>query len=691
MRFILKELDCPNCSAAIEKAVAANPNVASSNFNFITKEFAIELNGQTDEGDFESWLTKLVHSFEPHVEVVRHVPSKAGLDSMHADGDEAGSLRSFMRKRAIEVGGFAMLAASIPASGAAKVGLLLAAYLMIGKNVLIAAARGIASGRVFDENTLMAIATLGAMAIGDFAEAVYVMAFYMIGESLSDYATERAVESIESLLKLKTPYIRIMQGGEETLLATSEAKAGDVYTVFPGEQAALDSVILSGEGYVDTKAITGESAPIYVKEGDTVYAGYIATDSALSLKALKPYENSMVAKIIYLTKEASATKAKSEMFITSFARHYTPIVVGLAALVAFVPPLFGFGALTEWIRRSLVFLVISCPCALVLSVPLGYFAGIGAASANGILIKGSDALERLAKADVFAFDKTGTLTTGSLAIKEEHADSLEQFKEYIAAAEHYSGHPIAMAIKEAYKGTYSADEVSGFKEIAGYGVIAEYKGSQVMAGTAAFIGAEGPDSAVYLSIDGQAAGYAVFGDALKEGAKESIDELKALGIEKIVLLSGDSAEKAERAAAECGIGTAYGRLSPEEKISKLASEPGNMKAYVGEGINDAPALASSGVGIAMGALGSDAAIEASDIVVMNDSLKKLPKAVRVSRHTLSVIKQNTVFIVTVKALFLLAGALGFAHIGEAIFADVGLAVLSVISVMRIPARKAFRP
>jgi len=571
-------------------------------------------------------------------------------------------------------------------TAALSIPFFIASYLFIGRDVLYKSILNIAHGRVFDENFLMSVATIGALCLGDFAEAVGVMLFYKIGESLSDYAADRAVDSIEALSALKTPHVNLLIDGQLVRTPTEKAKVGDIFVIGPGEQAALDAVVLSGQGFVDTSSITGESVGVLVKPGDTVYAGYIASDVPLTLRAAKAAEDSMIAKIIYLTRDAAKNKAKTEKFITRFARYYTPVVVGLAVCIAVGAPLAGMGSFPFWLRRGLIFLVISCPCALVLSIPLGYFAGIGTASRKGVLIKGSNSLEALAKADAFVFDKTGTLTKGDLAVAEIVTEEPEAFDEYILAAEHYSTHPIAKAFRQAIQSVaIDADAIEAYREVAGSGVELIYKGHDVKAGEAGFVGAEGQGGDIYLTVDGRLLGHAVIGDDMKPDAPEAIARLKRLGIAKTVLLSGDGEDKVKLAQRESGIDIAYGRLDPADKLKKLKELDGEMTVYVGDGINDAPVLAASGVGVAMGALGSDAAVEAADVVIMNDSLTSLVTAYEIARFTKKVIISNIVWILAVKIAFLLAGSLGYIGMGAAVFADVGLAVLSVANVMRIPA------
>jgi Cd2+/Zn2+-exporting ATPase len=692
MRVTLKGLDCPHCSAAIEKAVAGREEVELATLNYVTKELSIELRPATEEGPFGEWLKKFVHALEPDVEVI--LPLKEGAIEPGEEGREgAQGLVPFLKRHAPEAIGLLAFAASFAfrSSEAASGAMAVAAWLLIGYDVILKSIRNIAKGRVFDENFLMGAATFGAIALGDYTEAAAVMAFYKIGERLSEYASEKAVTSIEALTKLKAPRVRLVDGPALREIPTKEAKPGDLFLISPGEQAALDAVVEDGEGFVDTKSVTGEPDPVYMKKGDAVYAGYIATDRPLTLKAVKKADDSMIAKIIYLTKEAAANKAKTEKFISRFAERYTPAVALLAVALAVIPPLLGMGELSFWLRRALVFLVISCPCALVLSIPLGYFAGIGTASANGILVKGSNALEALSKADLCAFDKTGTLTVGELEIKEIHAKDEEAFADYIAAAELYSRHPIAQAFQKRFGEPANKGAISSFKEIAGSGVSLVYGGRQLKAGDAEFAGVQNPvDGAVYLTVDGEAFGYATLGDNVKADAKEAIAALHRLGVEKTVLLSGDAKGKVDRTAASCGIRLAYAKLDPKQKLDIFKGLEGSVKMYVGDGINDAPALAAADVGVAMGSLGSDAAIEAADVVIMNDSLSSLAKAVEIAKRSKSAIWQNIVGILLIKAAFLLLGALGLVGMGEAVFADVGVALLSVFNVLRIPAAKKFR-
>ena len=580
-------------------------------------------------------------------------------------------------------------------------------YLVVGGDVLLRAGRNIAHGQIFDENFLMAIATVGSLCIGDFPEAIAVMLFYQVGEWFQSYAVGRSRQSIAALMDIRPDYANVEGPDGLTRVDPEEVAMGDVIVVKPGERVPLDGEVLEGRSLLDTSALTGESVPRQAAAGDTVISGCINQTGLLRVRVSRPYGESTVAKILELTENAGSKKAKAENFITKFARYYTPVVVIGAALLAVLPPLILGGGFAEWLHRALIFLVISCPCALVISIPLSFFGGIGGASRQGILIKGGNYLEALAKTGTVVFDKTGTLTRGSFRVTECHPVGMEEARllELAALAESYSDHPISLSLKRAVDKPIDPARVTGAEEIAGRGVRAVVDGRAVAAGNARLMAELGaayetgdiPGTAVHVAVASAAthaaasdwvyAGYLVISDEIKPDAPEAIAQLKALGVRKTVMLTGDAPAAAGRVAAALGLDETHAGLLPDGKVAKveeLLAHPAEtgVLAFVGDGINDAPVLSRADVGIAMGGLGSDAAIEAADVVLMDDQPSKIATAMRISKKTLRIVHQNIVFSLAVKGLMLLLGALGVTNMQAAIFADVGVMVLAVLNATR---------
>ena len=551
------------------------------------------------------------------------------------------------------------------------------AYIIAGWDVIFKAAKNITKGHVFDENFLMSAATIGALCIKEYPEAVMVMILYQIGEYFQHKAVEKSRHSISELMDIRPDYANLC--GEK--VSPREVKVGDIITVNTGEKIPLDGIVTEGHASLDTSALTGESVPRTVSTGDSVISGCINLNGVLKIKVTKEFGESTVTKILELVEHASSKKARTEKFITKFAAYYTPAVVILALMIAFIPPLFITG---NWIERALTFLVISCPCALVISIPLSFFAGIGSASKNGILIKGSNYLELLAKPDTVVFDKTGTLTKGVFKVREIHSDEPD-FLKYAAYAESASSHPIAAAIREAYG--QEIPEQNNIEEIAGLGIKAIIDGKEILAGSAKLVKTEPINtdgSVVYVSINGNYCGYIVIADEVKNDSKETIEKLKTLGI-KTVMLTGDSKNTADKVQKKLGVDNAFAELLPEDKVNKLEKiikTAGGSVIFVGDGINDAPVLTRADVGIAMGGLGSDAAIEAADAVIMDDSPSKLITSIKIARKTMRIVKQNIVFALGVKALFLILGGIGIMTMWGAVFADVGVALLAVLNSLR---------
>lgn len=581
----------------------------------------------------------------------------------------------------------------------------LAAYAIIGGDVVKNAVKNIGHGQIFDENFLMVIATVGAFFVGDYPEAVAVMLFYQVGECFQSYAVNKSRKSIAALMDIRPDYANVLRDGEEKEVDPEEVAIGETIVIKPGERIPLDGTILTGSSALDTMALTGESLPRDVETGDEVISGCINLSGVLEVKVNKEFGQSTVAKILELVENASSKKAESENFITKFAKYYTPIVVFCALALAVIPPLILSGGWSMWVYRALTFLVISCPCALVISIPLSFFGGLGGSSKAGILIKGSNYLEALADAEIVVMDKTGTLTKGNFAVTKiltEEGVSKEELLELAAYAESYSTHPISQSLTKAYQDTgkgLSKERLGTVEEIAGHGVKAVIDGSTVLAGNEKLMKKEQVSigtkqqkevmagTLVHVAKDGRYLGAAVIADEIKPDAKEAVAGMKAMGIKQIVMLTGDRKEAAEHVAEQLGITTVYAELLPGDKVDRVEelfgqkSEKGKL-LFVGDGINDAPVLARADIGIAMGGLGSDAAIEAADIVIMTDEPSKIAKAMKISGKTLRIVKENIVFAIGIKVLVLLLAAFGMANMWAAVFADVGVAVIAILNAMR---------
>jgi len=587
-----------------------------------------------------------------------------------------------------------------------RLAVFVAAYLVLGGNVVFRALKNIARGQVFDENFLMSVATIGAFAIGEYPEAAGVMLFYQIGEMFQELAVKRSKKSITSLMDIRPDYANLKKGGNIEKAAPDTVRVGDIIIVKPGEKIPLDGNVVEGVSMLDTSALTGESVPRKAETGDAVLSGSVNQSGMLTIEVTKIFGDSTVSKIINLVENASSKKAKTENFITTFARYYTPVVVILAVLIAVLPPLV-FGASPgwrDWINRALVFLVISCPCALVLSIPMGFFAGIGRAAKKGVLIKGGNYLEAFNNLETVVFDKTGTLTKGVFkvtAAEPAQGFSADALLELAAHAEAFSNHPIALSVMNEYANQrfgkqVERDKLSGYAEIAGHGVSVSLNGKVILAGNqklmakegVGFVESQSVGTKVYVASDGVFAGCVVISDEIKPDSRNAISALKAKGVKKTVMLTGDAVNIAEAVAAELKLDEVYGGLLPHEKVEKVEilnakkSAKGKL-AFVGDGINDAPVLAMADIGVAMGGLGSDAAIEAADVVLMTDEPSKLRDAVDIARFTKKIVWQNIVFALGVKGIFLALGAFGAATMWEAVFADVGVSLLAVLNAMRI--------
>lgn len=579
-----------------------------------------------------------------------------------------------------------------------RIVLFFLAYLVCGLDVLYSALRNMVRGQVFDENFLMALATIGAFALGEYPEGVAVMLFYQVGEWFQRYAVGRSRKSIAQLMNIRPDRANRLRGGKMETLPPEEVHPGDIIVVGPGERVALDGVVTEGSALLDTSALTGESVPRPIRAGESIFSGCISLNARLLIKVTREASESTVAKILDMVENASGRKSRSEAFITRFARYYTPAVVGLAVLLAVVVPLATGDSFVPWIHRALLFLVVSCPCALVISIPLSFFGGIGGASRAGVLVKGGNYLEALARTDTVAFDKTGTLTRGCFSVAHLLPEKIgpDELLELATLAEQISNHPISLSLKRAYGRDVDAGRVSDARELSGQGIRALVDGREVYVGNAALMTKLGfsparpiqPGTVVHVAVGGEYAGCIIIRDEIKPDAADAVARLKQLGIRKTVMLTGDTPEAAREVAQQLGIDEYYAGLMPLDKVAKAedllaeTARRGGRLAFVGDGINDAPVLSRADVGIAMGALGSDAAIEAADVVIMDDHPAKIAAAIRIARKTLSIARQNILFALGVKFVILTLGAAGIATMWEAVFADVGVSIIAILNALR---------
>lgn len=579
-----------------------------------------------------------------------------------------------------------------------NISIYLISYIIVGGDIVKKAVRNIFRGKVFDENFLMSIATIGAMLIGEYPEGIAVMLFYQVGELFQSYAVDKSRRSIAEAMDIRPDYANVKKNDEVIKVDPDEVQIGDIIVIKPGERVPLDGKVIEGNSTVDTSALTGESVPREVEVGHEILSGCININGVITAEVTKEYGESTVSKILDLVENASSKKSQSEQFITKFARYYTPIVVIIAVFLATIPPLVIDGAtFSDWIYRALTFLVVSCPCALVVSIPLSFFGGIGGASRKGILVKGSNYLEALAEAEIIVFDKTGTLTKGVFNVQEIHPEGItkEELLELTSYAESYSNHPISNSLKQAYGKEIDNGRISDVEEISGHGVIAAVDGKKVAAGNIKLMKklnipcyeGEAVGTVVHVGIDDKYAGYIVIADEVKEDSARAIKELKEAKIKQTVMLTGDTKNVASKVAKQLGLDKVYSELLPGDKVEKveelLAQKSAKGKlAFVGDGINDAPVLARADIGIAMGGLGSDAAIEAADVVIMTDEPSKIATAIKVSKKTLRIARQNTVFSIGIKIIVLILSAFGIATMWAAIFADVGVTIIAVLNAFR---------
>lgn len=687
MRCILDGLDCANCAAKIERELRKNPGLEDVKVNFATK--SIEL-----PEEYFTVAREVITRLEPEVRLRKD-----------RDGEETAGKKNHLR---LWFAGILFLIGLVfneelhntPHSWLEYL-VLLSAYLLVGWPVIRCALRNLACGNLLDENFLMTLATAGAIAIHQLPEAVGVMLFYAVGEYFQEKAVNRSRRSIKALLDIQPAYANLKENGTTRRVRPEEVLVDQTIVVKPGERVPLDGEVLAGTSFVDTSALTGESTPRKVEAGAAVLAGMVNGSGLLTVKVTKPYKDSSVVRILQLVEEAAERKAPAEQFITVFARYYTPLVVAAAGLIAVVPPLLIPGAtFGTWLYRALVLLVISCPCALVVSIPLGYFGGIGGASRHGILVKGANYLDALAKTHTVVFDKTGTLTKGVFRVTEvtpRNGFTREEVLAAAAQAEVFSNHPLAYSLREAYGREIPADLVRDYQEIPAHGISAVVDGKHVLAGNDRLMHREGIDhvdcevqgTIVYVAIEREYAGYIVISDELREDAKAAVENLKSLGVQRVLMLTGDDATVAARVAGQLQLDGFSAELLPEEKVTRLEellAELPNRKqqklVFAGDGVNDAPVITRADIGVAMGGLGSDAAIEAADLVLVEDAPSKLPLAIEIARRTRRIIRQNICLALGVKAFFLFLGAFGVATIWEAVFADVGVTILAVFNASR---------
>jgi Zn2+/Cd2+-exporting ATPase len=697
--IILKGLSCANCAREIELKVQSFQGIKAANLNFATSRLNLEVEDQNEWPDMLRAVTDAAEAIEPELQVI-----ESGKTISRQLKDPKEGLIDRWRVIGLLTGLAAFLTAFIlTLPDIVEYVLFLLAYLAAGSEVLWIAVKKILKGQLFDEYFLMAVATIGALALGEFAEACGVMLFYQTGNILQDRAVDRSRRSIGALLDIKPDHANLQTSQGVQRVAPDLVKVGDLIVIKPGERVPLDGVVKEGHSMLDTSALTGEPVPREVLAGDPVYAGSVNKNGMFVIEVTRAFSESTVARILELVENASSRKAPTENFISKFARYYSPIVVGAAALLAFLPPLLIPGALlSDWVNRALIFLVISCPCALVISIPLGFFGGIGGASRQGILFKGSNYMEALNQVDTVIFDKTGTLTRGAFNVTRIHSEKEggdAELLELAARAEVFSNHPIAQSILHAYGRRLGPDdlaEMTGHEELPGLGVAIRWNGRQILAGKARLLArdniapAEPPEygTVVHVALDGEYMGYLVISDEVKPDALKAIQALGKIGIDKIILFTGDSQAAGESIGKSLGISAVHGELLPDQKVVELElleklKAPRSKILFVGDGINDAPVLARADVGIAMGGLGSDAAIEAADIVIMTDEPSKVATAISIARRTRRIVWQNIFFALAVKAVFLSLGAAGLASMWEAVFADVGVTLLAVFNAMRV--------
>ena len=739
IRLVLNGLDCANCANKIETKVNKINGVKEATVNFSTTLLIAEIKEESLKDEIINEIKSIVKKLEPDVKVeeklnntviknttseckgsccstsfengeVKKCTEKTKINKnethnhTHSNGlseNNAGVIEYIKENIMLIIGTLIYLVALAYNGNNNSVSIILfiASYLVIGGDVILTALKNITNGEIFDENFLMSIATIGAFFIGEYPEAVAVMLFYQIGEVFQGYAVNKSRKSISSLMNIRADYANVLRSNNEVKVSPEDVSLNEVILIKPGERVPLDGVVLSGESFLDTSALTGESVPREIKAGDEILSGEINNSGVLKVRVTKEYGESTVARILELVENASNKKAPTEKFITKFSKIYTPIVVLVAVLVAIIPPIFIKGAVfSEWLYKALSLLVVSCPCALVVSIPLGFFSGIGAASKKGVLVKGGNYLEALKESEIIVFDKTGTLTKGVFKVTSINAKNIskDELLEITALGEANSNHPIAVSIAEAYGKKINKNEIESYKEVAGHGVEAIIRGKNVLLGNSKLMiknnifydKVNTIGTIVHIAINSEYKGNIIISDEIKENVKEAIVELKNAGIKKTVMLTGDSKEVAEKVANDIGIDEIYSELLPSDKVNKLEEvlnkKVGNGKVlFVGDGINDAPVLARADIGIAMGGVGSDAAIEAADVVLMKDKIESISDAIRISRKTNKILWQNIIFSLFIKVAVMILVVAGLTNMWAAVFADVGVTLLAVLNSMRI--------
>ena len=739
IRLVLNGLDCANCANKIETKVNKINGVKEATVNFSTTLLIAEIKEESLKDEIINEIKSIVKKLEPDVKVeeklnntviknttseckdsccstsfengeVKKCTEKTKINKnethnhTHSNGlseNNAGVIEYIKENIMLIIGTLIYLVALAYNGNNNSVSIILfiASYLVIGGEVILTALKNITNGEIFDENFLMSIATIGAFFIGEYPEAVAVMLFYQIGEVFQGYAVNKSRKSISSLMNIRADYANVLRSNNEVKVSPEDVSLNEVILIKPGERVPLDGVVLSGESFLDTSALTGESVPREIKAGDEILSGEINNSGVLKVRVTKEYGESTVARILELVENASNKKAPTEKFITKFSKIYTPIVVLVAVLVAIIPPIFIKGAVfSEWLYKALSLLVVSCPCALVVSIPLGFFSGIGAASKKGVLVKGGNYLEALKESEIIVFDKTGTLTKGVFKVTSINAKNIskDELLERTALGEANSNHPIAVSIAEAYGKKINKNEIESYKEVAGHGVEAIIRGKNVLLGNSKLMiknnifydKVNTIGTIVHIAINSEYKGNIIISDEIKENVKEAIVELKNAGIKKTVMLTGDSKEVAEKVANDIGIDEVYSELLPSDKVNKLEEvlnkKVGNGKVlFVGDGINDAPVLARADIGIAMGGVGSDAAIEAADVVLMKDKIESISDAIRISRKTNKILWQNIIFSLFIKVAVMILVVAGLTNMWAAVFADVGVTLLAVLNSMRI--------
>ena len=688
LQLTLEGLNCANCARKIEEKVGKMEGVKESNLNFTTTTLNVKLEKKVKEEHVINEIKKIVEALEPHVKVEKKVYGKATIKKA-----------KFTVKSTLIIGAVLYLFAVI-GDFQGTLGLILfgASYLLIGGEVVLTAIKNIAKGQVFDENFLMTVATIGAFTINQYPEAVAVMLFYEIGETIQGYAVNKSRSSISSLMDIRADYANLIINGKEKKVSPETVKVEDVILVKPGEKVPLDGVVIEGESFIDTSVLTGESVPRKIVPNDEILSGGINTSGLLKVKVTKKFGESIVSRILEMVENAASKKADTEKFITKFAKVYTPIVVVLAILIAVIPSIFIKDALfSTWLYRALVFLVVSCPCALIVSVPLGFFAGIGGASKKGVLVKGSNYLELLKDLETVVFDKTGTLTEGVFSVTEINTNGIDKEKliEVAAMAESFSNHPIAISIIKEYGKEIDKEVIKEYKEILGRGIKALINNEEVLVGNSKLMNefnilyneVDSIGTVVYCAINGEFKGSIVISDKIKENAAEALVNLKKAGVKKTVMLTGDNKKTAYKVGKKINIDEIHSELLPLDKVREVEellkrSNKNGKLAFVGDGVNDAPVLARADIGIAMGGIGSDAAIEAADIVLMKDDINALVDAINISKKTNKILWQNIVFALGIKILVMVLGTFGIANMWTAVFADVGVTIIAIINSTR---------